>query len=287
MRQLAPGLACVAALAAARPAAALVVKPPPPLAERVALADCIVVGKLIGLERKEVVALPYRTARRKVAYRVAVLKVADAIKGAAGQKTLRVGFTAPPPRVEGDSIRPVGPRLGPVFTVGQNGLFFLKRHFKENLFTAPMYWGFLARKNLNFRQEVALTRFAVRHGKNLVAELEARDPAERFNAAALLLQRYRTTQGVAGKTELIGARESRLILAALATADWNQPSQVSPWNLFNQLGLTAKDGWAYPAGARTREDYHRAARAWLKKHGRGYRIRRIASLVPAEAPREK
>jgi hypothetical protein len=48
--------ACV--LTAAWPAWALVVAPPPTGAERVAKAQCIIVGRIVGFEDKDVTALP-------------------------------------------------------------------------------------------------------------------------------------------------------------------------------------------------------------------------------------
>jgi hypothetical protein len=284
------GLVYLAVWAIPGPARGLVVKPPGSLPERVAQADCIVVGKIIGLEKKAITTLPFRTARRKVTYRIALLKIVETIKGDAHQKTLRLGFLAPPRRPAEDNVRPTGPRLGPTVSVGQDGLFYLTRHFREKIFVSPMYWGFLARTSLNFRQEVALTRYVVRHGTDLVSGLQAKDARDRFYAAALLIQGYRTNRGGPGRVEQVGARESRLILNALAAADWDQEGQVTPWNLFSQLGLTKADGWTFPRGARTPQDYHRAARAWLKKHAETYRIRRIVSAAEeksAPARRQK
>lgn len=278
---------------AAGGAASAVVVVPPAIPDRVAKADCIVIGTVVALESDLVVVLPNRKSSQKATYQIAVLKITEGIKEAQKGKTLRVGFVAPEPK---GGIRPSGPRFGATFKVGQGGLFFLSRHFQEPFFLVPTLFAYVPEslagsKNANFGQEVALTRFAQKMGSKLAAGLESTEAQERFYAAALLIQRYRTARG--GKTELVAARESQLILTALAEADWTQAGPLNPWNLFNQLGLTAKDGWAPPSdatvtgltAAAAHIDQHKAARTWLREHAATYRlVRRLAEPV-AKRPR--
>jgi hypothetical protein len=70
---------------------------------------------------------------------------------------------------------------------------------------------------------------------------------------------------------------SKLILEALAGADWGAPNgPVSPHASFVRLGLTDKDGWAQPDDIK---EFAPAARKWLRAHADSYRIQRY---VPEE-----
>ncbi len=261
-------------LTTAAPVAALVA-PPPPIPARVARADCIVIGKIVALEKTEVAAFPYAKAPHKAHYRVAVLKVKTRLKGTKVPSTLRLGFRVPASPQPGGGIRPTGPRFGTSFSVGQDGLFYLRKHYREPFYVAPGFYEFVPRTRPTFKQEVAFVRFTLKMEGHPAKGLESEDPQERLFAAALCIYRYRTYRGRSPRTEPIGARESRLILAALAEADWQATGLISPWALFSQLGLTKKDGWSFPAKGRSSEDYYRAAQDWLRKHGRTYRIRRV------------
>jgi hypothetical protein len=251
---------------------ALVVAPPPPLSDRLAAADVVVVGKIIRLEDGETTILPYKNSPKKTTYRIAVLKVTEAIKGAKGNESLRLAFVA---GARGKGIRPKGPVFGMSFKVGQDGLFYLTRHFQEPFYLTPRYYDFVSSQNANFRQDMDLVRFARKQGSNVVAGLESKDRQERFYAAALLIQRYRTFRGGSGKTEKVDARESRLILNALADADWDMDGQMTPWTIFLQLGLKSEDGWEFRPRVIPPGGYPKAAQNWLREHAATYRIQRI------------
>src|SRR5579859_5292531 len=93
----------LALLAAVLPARALVIAPPPgPI--RAAKAEVIVVGQIIALEEKDVSAPQFPKAPQNVNYRIAVITVKEAIKGAKGLKTIRLGFIPPPQPVKGKPI---------------------------------------------------------------------------------------------------------------------------------------------------------------------------------------
>jgi hypothetical protein len=273
-------------LALAGPARALIVAPPPPLSDRLAQADCVVVARVVGMESQDVAALRFAKATQKTRYRIALLKVTEVIKGTRSTMELRVGFVAPPPaRPSGGLIRPAGPRFGNTFSIGQEGIFYLTRHFQEPFFLAPRYYDFVAARNANFQQELELTRYAAKVGDKLSAGLEARNAKERFFAAALLIQQYRTFRGGTGKVEPLDSKQSRLILTALAEADWSIDGQVSPWNLFQQLGLKKEDGWEFRPASPPPGGYQQAARAWLREHANTYRIQRIVGPEPTASGR--
>jgi hypothetical protein len=75
--------------------------------------------------------------------------------------------------------------------------------------------------------------------------------------------------------ELINAKESPLILQALADADWSRPGSsggLSPRVAFLRLGLTEKDGWRAPAEA---GHLPAAAKSWLREHAASHRNQRF------------
>jgi hypothetical protein len=80
------------------------------------------------------------------------------------------------------------------------------------------------------------------------------------------------------KTKPIDKEESKLILTALTKADWKPArfDQVSPIQIFYQLGLKPEDGWK-PMVFRKPTDLPDAAKAWLEKNAGKYRIQRYVA----------
>jgi hypothetical protein len=273
-------------LAGVVPARALVIAPPPgPI--RAAKAEVIVVGTIIALEEKDVSAPQFPKAPQNVNYRIAVVSVKEAIKGAKGLKTIRLGFIPPPQPVKGKPIliRPGIGRFNVSFTVGQDGMFFLTKHHQETFYTAPMYFDFVNGQNANFAKEVQQAKLAVKIGNNPTASLKSKDNEERFFAAAMLIDKYRPfIGGPQTKNEPIDAAESKLILTALLDADWKQGpgfGQFHPFNLFNRLG--PKEGWNPPQAGKI-EDIHKAAKDWLRENAATYRIQRIIGGTSGPGP---
>lgn len=268
------GLAIFASMV---PARALVVAPPPPGPDRLKNVDAIVVGRIIAIEGKDIQA-PMVAKGEKVTYRVAVISVTDPIKGAKEQKMIRLGFQ-PPPDANNQPGRIRRPFRSPVFEVGQDGMFFLTKHFQEGFYTAPMYYDFVASQNGNFSQEVKTVKLTLKLGKNLAEGLKSKDAEERLVVAGILIQQYRQPMGRVIKQEAIPAEESKLILKAILEGNWkDNQGNSNPWNLFNRLGLTDKDGWRFPQGNNLQqEDFHRAAKEWLGKNADTYRIQKFVS----------
>jgi len=221
---------------------------------------------------------------------VAIVQVADVVKGTKGLKMVRVGFFPPPnvvpPGGPGGGVRPgIRPGIRPGFggnvqlKVGDAGLFYLAKHFKEPLYTIPGMYDFTARANGNYDKELQEARANTQLLADPIKGLKSDDKSKRFLTAALLITQYR--RGLPGKTksEPISAEESKQILLALADAnEWNTPQrfgQLHPQNLFFQLGVTNKDGWQPPPNF---NEMPNAIRTWLRNHANTYRIQRV---VPA------
>lgn len=278
------------ALALIVPSAAFaLVVAPQPLANRMAQADTVVVGRVVGLEPQDVKAAPFAGSPQNVDYRIAIVQIKDALRGVkSGTKTIRVGFQPPPMPVNpgvggGIRIRPPIRRFNVQLQMGNEGLFLLTKHPVENFYTIPMYGFVSSQNNANFEKEVG----SIKKLTTIMAEpqkaLKSKDREERYLAAAMLVTKYRTNRPAPGgpKQEPIDAAESKLILKVLADdANWDAPRRFdsptpNPTQIFYQLGITAKDGWMQPRGARNQKDITDAMRTWLRENAERYRIQRF------------
>jgi hypothetical protein len=268
---LALPLTALAALAFPSSAGALVMMLPGP--NRVANADTVIVGRVAGIEPQDIVV-------GSATYRIAVVQVKEAIRGAKDAKTVRVGFVP----------TPLGkPRIRPGFRgvqlqVGQEGLFLLKKQPKEDFCTlgGPAGYFIASGNNANFDKDLKAVKAIVKVAADPQAGLKSKDADERLLAASVLIDKYRGFRGPGkSKQEPIGAEESKLILLALADADWKIGAgfgsfRPNPVGLFNRLGIGAADGWMPPAGGNPQA----LMPTWLRDHAETFRVQRF---VAAEA----
>ncbi len=263
-------LALSTLVVAAGSAAAGVLVMPPPGPVRVAQSDAVIVGKVVALEPQDVQVM-------NTTYRVAVVQVEEALRGARGDKTLRVGFVPPPPNAVGGRPVIITGSRGVQLQLGLEGLFLLKKHPKENFYTfgGPAGWFVGKQNNPSFEKDVKAARASVTLLDNPQAGLASKDADERLLAAAILIDRYRTAKGATDRQEAIPAEESKQILQALADADWKGATgglmfRPNPMLLFNRLGIGASDGWSPAPGSNVQA----AMQTWLRDHAATYRIRR-------------
>jgi hypothetical protein len=252
------GLAGLSLLVCAAPAFGKRIAPLPiPL--RVAQANVVVVGKVTAIEDKTVKAERFPGDTQPAEYKVAIVKVEEALLGAKGQTHVRVGFI---PSGGG----PRRPYFRSDLAKGQEACLLLTPHPKAN-FSLTIFDGILDR---NQATEVKKT---TRLLADPMAALKAKSKDERLLMAALLIQRYRTPRAGA-REETIGADESKLILEAIAGADWAQVPgrdyRLSPQAAFQMLNLQPADGWQ-SVGFQQLET---AAKQWIKDNAGKYRLKR-------------
>jgi hypothetical protein len=267
-------------LAAVPPAAAGVRLPEPPLPQRVALAECVVVGRVAALAADPVGAYPLLkvAGAPKVPYQVAEVEVETVVAGARGARRLRVGFIVPLTPERGGPTRPRRPAVK--LTAGQEGCFFLRKHPDEPFYVVQSPWDLLA-KGKDFDKDLALIKRCVRILDDPDAGLRSRDAGDRLLTAAMLIFRYRTVLWVypgPPRTEPIDAEQSRLILATLSEGPWTDDDAKSPTGrlrLFLRLDLTRQDGWQSP---RSVAELAPAAEKWLRENRATYRIRRYVPV---------
>jgi hypothetical protein len=215
------------------------VAPAPPLWSRISTTDVILVGRANAIEDKDVEAvLPY--GDQKIKYRIAVVTVTDGIKDAKDLKTVRIGFIPQPPGAPQLSRKPFA------LASGDEGLFYLTKHPKENFYLVLGWYDFVSSKSGDFaKNQTAEVKRLVGLRDNGEVGLLSKDRDVRFLSAALLVSKYRQRPRFStakAATQPIDAAQSKLILAAIHDADWTkmeQPiGQPAPAMLFNMLGLT-------------------------------------------------
>jgi hypothetical protein len=281
------GLAALLWTPAVARALRVAVPPAPPGPQRVVHADTVIVGRVAALEDKDVeVEIPGTTQKAK--YRIAIVNLAEGIKGAKDMKSVRVAFIPPPAGQPGQPIRPIRPGLPQrvELKVGMEGLLFLTKHAKESFYLVPNYYDVVSREAPTFKKDLDEAKQAAKLLENPMAGLKSKDAKERFLTASLLITMYRGRRSGAVKTEPIDAEESKLILMALADGDWKQPAgrfdQNGPMTLFNQLGVTPNDGFRPPQKITSPQDYPNAVRTWLKENAGKFRIQRFVGGTPIQ-----
>src|SRR5262249_49734230 len=148
-------LLCMSVTASMTPAKAVMIAPSP-ISQRVATADCIVVGKVIGFGDRTVSVAAFPGAKDKQEYQIAIVKIETNILGAKGVKEIRVGFIPPPPPTApaaGGGVRPHirRPFRGVTFTLDQEACLFLTKHHSGDFYTAPAYFSVINKQgNANF-----------------------------------------------------------------------------------------------------------------------------------------
>jgi hypothetical protein len=273
---------------------------PPPLGVRVAQAQTIVVGKVESFEEKTIEAKPYPGATNKLEYKIAVIKVDDAILNAKGITHVRVGFVKDP--IGGP--RPPRGRPPVTFEKDQEVLVFLQPHDEANFMIALTCYHVIVKKdNPNFNKEVEKTKKYVKMVTNPKESLKAEKQEDRYAAAAIMVSKYRNKPfGVAEpKTEAVDDEISKLILTALGEADWKNtnPSpdrfQLIPQQIFMDLGVTEKDGFNPPmievkglsGKVIDNTKYAGYAKQWCKDNAGTYKIQRYVYEEKKEEKKDK
>jgi hypothetical protein len=283
----------LAVLISSSPSARALVVAPAPVPQRVIVSDTIITGTVTSVEEKTINSTRYPTSPQVEEYKVAVVKIDKAFKGANGLTHVRVGFVPPTPvepiqPLPGQPVRPLLPRrpgaFQPTLEKGQEVCLFLNRHHKEQFLVADNYYDVVdVKKNPNFtKAELPLIEKTLKSLDNPIASLQSKDPEERYMTAAVLLTKYRNSPRFTTKPqqEPIDARESKLILQALVDADWEAKNRdplmmmMNPMSMFYRLGLTPKDGYTQPMGRVTAKDIQDHAKKWLRANVDTYRIQK-------------
>lgn len=281
-----------------------------PGGRQLAQADAVFVGRVIAIEPMDVEATQAVNGP-KVNYRIAVVQVSESLFGLKkGTQQVRIGFIAQPnvapPNAGGIQIQPAiqpvppggfgGRRPFPgnfqmQLTVGQDGLFSVNKHHKENFYLSPNFQNFVQRQdNPGFEAQLKTAKQLAKVMGDPVAALKAEDRLDRYAAAAVLVGKYRNASNPTGQPmKLVGidAAESKLILQAIAGGDWKpgvfNAAIPAPFDLFNQLGISQKDGYN-PINLRTQREVFTAMQKWLDENNGKFVIQKYVVDPNAKVP---
>jgi hypothetical protein len=270
-------LAAVAALALAMPAAGKRIAPAMTAVEKLTHADVVVIGKVSALEKEMVNATPYPNTPEKLSYKVAVIKIETGLVGAGSTTHIKVGFIPPPP----NAVAPGRGGFQPVnLTEGMEGLFYLTKHHSGEFYVINPRTPPSDTKMDNYKDQVAQAKKGAAVLADPMKALKAEKVEDRVFAAIVMANKYRAYPegGVEAETAKTPADESKLILKALAEADWKQNRDANTpgaFQTFSLLGLNDKDGWKFPV-VKAGEDYIEKAKEafvkWLDGPGKDYQI---------------
>jgi hypothetical protein len=233
----------------------------PSVAENIGKADVVVIGKVTAIEAKTV-----KTPQGE--FGVAVVKIETPVVGAKGLTHVKVGIRGGDQRLK----------------VGSQACLYLHRVQGEGLLIPQAFFDVVASEDAaNFAKQGEALKRCARLLADPTAALKSKDANERFTAAALLVLRYRAPKPGA-KQEAVPAAESKLILEALADADWTRNDaalRLNAQTVFFRLGLSPTDGWMQPGNF---QELPAAAKKWLKDNAGKYTLKRT---VPVQTPGPK
>jgi hypothetical protein len=259
---------------------------------RVAGADAVVVGKVTKIADKAVPAERFKGDTGK--YQIATVKVEETLFGK-GVKEVKVAFPEPVAGPgPGGIIRP-GRRPMVKLTLNQEAALFLTKHPTKDYYTINMYFdvinkSFDGKENPQFKKDMEEVKKAAKLLAKPIDSLKSKNAEDRLKTAAMLIRRYRTPKGGEGepKTVEIPAEESKLILLALANADWKAAGGPGGWQMgaqgaFQQLGLGLTDEWMPPKDFK---EFPEEAKKWLKAHAEKYRIKKYVAAKTKEKAKD-
>lgn len=274
MRKFAAALTLVGVLALGTSAKALMIAPSP-IAQRVASAAAVVVGKVTALAEKTEKANMFKGDEREM--QITTLKVEETVSGKTA-KTIKVAFFPPVAQGGGGPIRIGGGNRNVQLTKDQESMLFLTKHpTKKDVYLVQMYFDVITKTgNPSFVTERDEARKYAKLLKDAKTGLESKDATTRLETASMLVTRYRTAPNGVTKTEAVPADESKKILTTLAKADWKVTNPrfgaISAQSTFFLLGLQPKDGWTQP---RDFAQFPTEAKKWLEANAGKYKMTRF------------
>jgi hypothetical protein len=234
----------------------------PSPAARLALADSVLVGRVLSIESRPL-KLRLAKGQEPLRFNVAVVKVDSTIKGDDRLTHVRVALhqhQVMPPNFE--------------------GVFYLNLHAEEPVYLMSTEWydyPISRAGNSGFEAQVGQLKRMGKLLRDPLAGLKSNQADDRFLTAALLISEWRSFRPsiheAANKTAPADAELSKLILQVLAESDWNRAAadfRLTPRRVFSMLGVQQSDGFdlsKLPAA-----EHVEASKRWLKDNAERFRI---------------
>jgi hypothetical protein len=263
-----------------------------PMPDRMVRSDIVVLGRVVAVKPKDVEAILSSASPYRLDYRIVVVKVNEVIHGPKELKELRLGFISPDQDRAVDKTGKAMPKLSPLdarpVKVGEDGLFFLRKHHQDTFFVNFLFFNsFLPSSDApEFTKSLENARRLSKVLELPLEALKAENATNRFLASTMLINRYRLNGAKVGKLpeKAIDAEESKLILKTLAEADWKDVNEAissskyppHPYRVFLQLGVTKTDGFDPPKNAPDFRETLKYTQSWLRDNQEKYRIQRFS-----------
>ena len=263
-----------------------------PLPDRMVRSDLVVLGRVVAIEPKDVEAFFSSDSPFNLDYRIAVVKVHEVIHGKKEVKELRLGFVSPDQDKKVDKAGKaiaLSPLHFRSVKVGENGLFFLRKHHQSDFYVNPLvFGGFLPSSDApEFNKNIEKARRLSKVLEVPLEALKAENASNRFLATTMLINRYRLNGAKKSKLpeNAIDADESKLLLKILIEADWQNVNEAisgsiyppHPYRIFLQLGVTKTDGYDPPKNAPDFRETLKYTQSWLRDNQEKYRIQRFSA----------
>jgi hypothetical protein len=242
-----------------------------PVAERVGACDVVVVGTVAEVEPDPVLV---DKGGPKARYRVARVKIGEALLGAAGLTEIKVAFIGAEDQPKDGLKIPT-----PVLEKGNEVLLFLRKRTGDDRYYIFSHFGAVGKTPTNpyLHYDLKETTDEARPPCKLMADpakaLKSEAEKDRMLTAWMLLTRYRTYPADLGlgtlKQEPVPAAESKLVLenlVPLATA--NREAFLSAMYGLNLTKADGFDGAVYAEGGSEK------AVRWLKDHAATYQLKK-------------
>ncbi|MGF1580872.1 MAG: hypothetical protein ACFCD0_16030 [Gemmataceae bacterium] len=266
------------------------IAPPEPIPMRVARAELIFAGEVVGHLDQDIKVLPTPNAKLKTPHRIVVIRVDEAFVGTKKGQLIKAGYPAPRPAKPGVPVVSSGYRVAPLaqLKLGQKAVVFLNKHSSGKFVTTSGFYGvittpqpggkYYTQQVKAYSKQLDEIRFSVKVLSNPTKALQSEDAKLRLTAASMAIAKYRAYPALRPiRMEPIDPKESTLILKALLKADWKKPqfyTRLHPLNLFFRLGISKRDGLIFPPQT-TSKQLSEIVQRWLRDHATTYRIRRF------------
>jgi len=165
------GFAALVGFSLFTPAVLAKIAAPPPVPDRIARADCVVLGKVASVEDKTI------TTKDGAEFSIAIVKVEDGLFGTKGAKEIKVGFH------RGENRRFPLLNLKP----GQESFFILTRQPGQDFYIMANFADVVAKDSKNaFFGSPDLVKRCAKLLTDPNKGLAAKDDGDRFLTAAML-----------------------------------------------------------------------------------------------------
>jgi hypothetical protein len=253
-----------------------------PALGQVAMSDAVVLGKVESISDKTVKAKSHIPGQNgDMEYNVATVKIADGFMDAKGLTHVQVAW------INNGNV-PIDPRRGPrggfqvSLSKDQEGCFFLIKHPTETFYVLVNPADAVNKNTGEYEKYSKLVTKCAKAYDDAQKGLKSKDAGERLLAANLLLTHYRQPKLGGGKQVEIDADESKLIMQAMADADWTKTdgeTGVNALNMFYLINPTPQEGWQAPPNANQNQLFD-AMKKWLKDNSGSYRIKKFVAEKP-------